>query len=99
MVDKYDGTSRDVYDRGVNVDEDLMKDKIIEDVGRIVSSKGGPAKNYSNFNLDGDKKSGGSHSKERKQFKNQILKSRLRRYNDSNHHDIEEVFDVTCLLI
>jgi hypothetical protein len=91
MVAKYNDFDGE-YENNVNVDEDLMQEEpTIENIGRLVTNQ--PVKNYSNFKL-GMK----SHSKERKQFKTQIMKSRLRRYNDANTHDIEEVYDVNSFI-
>jgi hypothetical protein len=88
MVNKYENLDKNKFDKNVNLDEDLMKDKSIDDIGRLVSSK--PIKNYSNFQLN---KPTHSKSKE-KQFKSQIMKSRLRRYNDPEYNELEAVYDV-----
>ncbi len=73
----------------INIDENLMnglnKDMLGEK-GSIIMSK--PTKNYINYNLDNDK------SRECNNIKTKILRSRLKRYNDTNEHNLEEIYDV-----
>ncbi len=60
-----------------------MKDNINQIDKSIIQ----PSKNYKNFKLE-------ENCPKAKKVMSQIMKSRLRRYNDANHQNIEEVFDV-----
>ncbi len=89
-----------------NIDENLMDDDIREN---DLNSKSRSLKisdmveNYQNFNLENSKEKfkssktpqkSNSPSKKIKDFNKKILKSRMKRYNDPEDHEIDQVYDV-----